>query len=1062
MFDFQVESPIANSPFLPPQRHWQIEEGTAPLLSQGRRKPVYFYRPPSYEVSKEGLDEDVGYQIELLLVSRIRARLAEWRVAGFPGASKITLELLAYWEREGREKRLFFAQKEAAQTVIFLTEARADFLQGIHIPTDEPSDKQKAEGIQAFQRYACKMATGSGKTTVMGMLAAWSILNRQAGGHDRSHARRFSDTIVVVCPNVTIRNRLAELDPARGEASLYRSRDLVPAHLMGPLSQGRVLVMNWHVFALHDANKVGGTAAKVVRTGRELNVMETIRIGDKTTTARGTRYLSLPDYRAQVAAGLLEVQKEEIDDSGSLVRAQVASTRYVESDAAWLERVLGLKAGRRANVMVLNDEAHHAYRIRSEEPDDFEEADDEGFEDYYKEATVWVEGLDRMHKQVGINTCLDFSATPYFLGRVGEQANRPFPWVVSSFDLMEAIESGLTKIPQFAVRDMSGQSIPGYFNIWRWILPQLKASERGGKKSAAKPEAILRYAYTPIVMLGGLWQQVARDWKEIGADPRPPVFILVCKNTRLAKLVFDWLAEDNPPPGIPSAGLPDFRNQDGMINTIRVDSNVVSETDSGDAKSDLNAWMRHSLDTVGRLDWPRDTQGSPIYPDGFVALAEKLDKPLHPPGRDVRAIVSVGMLTEGWDCNTVTHIVGLRPFMSQLLCEQVVGRGLRRASYETEGEGDGERLGEEVAQVFGVPFQVVPFKATQGGAPRPPVKTWRVRALPERADLEIRFPRVEGFVFEPSSEIQLDWSSVPELLIDPAQIPPEVQMKAGLPTNEGRPTLYGPGKLDMASLATYRAGHRLQSRIALAARELVKVYMGQPSEATSLVHPARLYPQFVKLIGQFVATKVRAHQPATAEDVFLAPYYGLMFERLLAGISPAQGGREGIRVERHRGPGSTTDVEYVTRREPYAVTKSHVNYVVPDSQWERVAAYALDMHPAVHSFVKNSGLGFAIPYVHGGQGHDYLPDFVVRLSADPKLHVIVETKGHDDRLAEKHAAALRWVSAVNQDGRYGHWDYLLLQDRAKISEEIHQKFASLLGKLQELEAGPISRGQASV
>ena len=347
MFDFQVESPIANSPFLAPQRHWQIEEGTPPVLAQARRKPVYFYRPPSYEVSKEGMDEDVGYQIELLLVSRIRSRLAEWRAAGYPGASKITLELLAYWEREGREKRLFFAQMEAAQTVIFLTEARADHLQGIQIPTDEPSDKQKAEGIQAFQLYACKMATGSGKTTVMGMLAAWSILNRQAGGHDRSRARLFSSTVVVVCPNVTIRSRLAELDPARGEASLYRSRDLVPAHLMGPLSQGRVLVMNWHVFALRDANKVAGTAAKVVRTGREVNLMESIRIGDKTTTARGTRYLTLPDYRAQVAAGLLEVLKEELDASGSLVRAQVASTRYVESDAAWLERVLGIKARRR-------------------------------------------------------------------------------------------------------------------------------------------------------------------------------------------------------------------------------------------------------------------------------------------------------------------------------------------------------------------------------------------------------------------------------------------------------------------------------------------------------------------------------------------------------------------------------------------------------------------------------------------------------------------------------------------------------------------------------------------
>jgi type III restriction enzyme len=1037
MFDFQVETPILNSPFLEPLRHWRIEEGTPPRIDEGRRKPVYFYRPPSFDVSKEGLDEDIGYEIELLLVSRIRKELAKWREAGYPGASKITLELMAYWTRDGRDKRLFFAQREAAQTVIFLTEARADFLHGIAVPADEPTERQKQEeGATAFLRWACKMATGSGKTTVMGMLAAWSILNKVAGGHDRSRSRLFSDLVLVVCPNVTIRNRLAELNPALGEASLYRSRDLVPPHLMGALSQGRVVVSNWHAFALQDANKVGGTAARVVRTGREISTLETIRIGDKTTTARGTRYLTLDDYRRQVATGLLEVKKEEADDSGALVKVLVASSRYVESDAAWLERVLGIKAGRRGNLLVLNDEAHHAYRIKTDEPDEFEEADDEGWEDYYKEATIWIEGLDRIHRLAGINRCLDFSATPYFLGRVGEQANRPFPWVVSSFDLMEAIESGLTKIPQFAVRDLSGESIPGYFNIWRWILPQLKTSERGGKKSAAKPEAILRYAYTPIVMLGKLWQNLAQEWKANGTDPRPPVFILVCKNTRLAKLVYDWLAEDQPPPGIPSSGLADFRNRDGAIHTIRVDSNVVSETDSGDAKSDLTAWMRYTLDTVGRLDWPKDRQDSPIYPEGFVALAEKLQRPLHPPGRDVRAIVSVGMLTEGWDCNTVTHIVGLRPFMSQLLCEQVVGRGLRRASYETEGEGTDERLGEEVAQVFGVPFQIVPFKANQGGAPRPLVKTWRVRALPERADLEIRFPRVEGYACELSTEISVDWERVPELQIDPTRIPPEVQMKAGLPTNQGRPTLYGPGALDTVSLAEYRNGRRTQSLAAQAARELVRYYRGQADDSSAQLHPVALFPQFVHVVLRFLQEKVHAYAPSVAMDVFLAPYYGLMMERLLSAVVSTGSARERIRIERNRDCGSSKDVDYATRKEPFAVAKSHVNFVVPDSQWERIAAYTLDNHPRVKCFVKNAGLGFAIPYLHAGTGHDYLPDFIVRLDSDTPTHLVVETKGHDEKLAEKVAAAGRWVDAVNSDGRFGRWSYLLLEQRASIGQEI--------------------------
>ena len=160
---------------------------------------------------------------------------------------------------------------------------------------------------------------------------------------------------------------------------------------------------------------------------------------------------------------------------------------------------------------------------------------------------------------------------------------------------------------------------------------------------------------------------------------------------------------------IPSAHLDSFRNRNGQANTIRVDSKVVAETDTGEAKGDEERWMRLTLDTVGRQEWPADRQGRPIYPEGFEELATKLGRPLTPPGRDVRCIVSVGMLTEGWDCNTVAHIIGLRPFMSQLLCEQVVGRGLRRASYDLDD--DTGLFTEEVAKVLGVPFEVIPFKA---------------------------------------------------------------------------------------------------------------------------------------------------------------------------------------------------------------------------------------------------------------------------------------------------------------------------------------------------------------
>ena len=266
------------------------------------------------------------------------------------------------------------------------------------------------------------------------------------------------------------------------------------------------------------------------------------------------------------------------------------------------------------------------------------------------------------------------------------------------------------------MRDTTGREIPSYFNIWQWILPQLTAAERGAGRANPSPAAILKWANVPIAMLGGLWEELRHEWVAQQDELRPPVFILVCKNTKIAKVVYEWLAEDRPPTGIPSAGLEGLRNTDSKVRTIRVDSNVVHETDSGQAKSDDLRWMRFTLDTVGKLDWPRDRQLRPLYPEGFEELATKLKRPLHPPGRGVRCIVSVGILTEGWDCNTVTHIVGLRPFMSQLLCEQVVGRGLRRASYEVGEDG---KLTEEVAKVFGVPFEIIPFKQSPIGRRSP-------------------------------------------------------------------------------------------------------------------------------------------------------------------------------------------------------------------------------------------------------------------------------------------------------------------------------------------------------
>jgi len=1042
MTGFEVQEPILNLPYEEPQEHWRIVDGELPQRVEGRRPAMYFYRPPGPVSAGEG----AGTAIELKLVNRIRERLSEWRplaLKGEGGVTRTTMELMNYWRRDGRESRLFFAQLEAAETIIFFTEARQDFLQGIHVPLDEPTSQQKVEGATAFRRFATKMATGSGKTTVMAMLAAWSIINKINNRGDG----RFSDAVLVVCPNITIKSRLRELDPAGGEASVYRTRDLVPPHFRSTLSQGRVLVTNWHIFERQTIMD-GGVPARVSKRGVRLRTTETITIGPKTTTARGIRYLTEADLRRQIDLSLLKVLGEERDKKGNLKKVKVESFRYVESDAKWLERVLEREIGGKKNILVMNDEAHHAYRIPPEEPDEqqslFEDVEETKQEqEFVREATIWVEGLDRINRLRGVNFCVDLSATPFYLSSVGKDANRPFPWVVSDFSLTDAIESGLTKIPQLAVRDTTGDEIPGFFNIWHWIIPKLTPAERGGRKGSPKPEAILKWANHPVAMLGGLWEETKNEWEQNLDDPRPPVFIIVCKNTKIAKVVYDWLALDERPSGIPPANLPGFRNTNDQTNTIRVDTKVVQETDTGGAKSDEMRWMRLTLDTVGKIHWPTDRQGRPIYPEGFEELAQKLDRSLHPPGRDIRCIVSVGMLTEGWDCNTVTHIIGLRPFMSQLLCEQVVGRGLRRTNYTPGSDG---KFTEEVAKVFGVPFEIVPFKASAGGPGKPRIKRHHIRAIPGKEQYRIVFPRVEGYTQAIRNRVTVDWDSESAVPLDPLNIPPEVQMKASLPSNSGRPSLSGPGKLEDVSLNPFRAQRRKQELIFELAASLTREYESQKQSALS---SHVLFPQLVIMVERYLNEKIVVNPPADLMDVFLSPYYGWVIERLVNAIRPdtSQGEAPEIpKYERHRKPGSTDEVDFWTSRDVREIENSHLNYAVADTKrWEQSAIYYIDTHPATAAFVKNAGLGFAIPYFHNGQPHDYMPDFIIRLKTDSEkpYHLVLETKGFDPLEDVKKAAAERWVKAVNADESFGYWQYAIVGKPEKVVEKINAAMSDI-------------------
>ncbi|MBI4610054.1 MAG: DEAD/DEAH box helicase family protein [Candidatus Rokubacteria bacterium] len=960
----EVPQPIICDAYAEPTHHWVIERGRPPEKVPERREACYYYRPPGRSTGATRAD-DIGTRISLDLVNEIRKRLGAWRQAGFPGTTATTLELLRYWNREDRERRLFFCQQEAAETIIFLMEARADFRQGIAIPRDEPGQ---------FVRHACKMATGSGKTAVMGMLTAWSILNKLANRTDR----RFSDVVLVLCPNVTIRERLQELDPHRGEASLYRTRDIVPPHLMSDLRKGHVLIQNWHVLAPQEMNQVGGVGARVVKRGEE-------------------------------------------------------------SDTALVARAFGKEVGGKGHILVLNDEAHHAYRIRRLDDTDELEEEDELAEADEREATVWIEGLDKFHRVRGINLCVDLSATPFYLHRAGADPGRAFPWIVSDFGLIDAIESGLVKIPQLPVQDTTGREIPAYFNVWKWIVEEkLSAGERGGRRGQVKPEAVLRWAQHPIAQLAGLWREEFLRWQRETAEgkrpPVPPVFIIVCRDTKLARVVYEWItgeAAGSPRP------LEEFLSRDGKEYTVRVDSRVVEEISSGVAKSDESRRLRFVLDTIGKTAWPGGR-----LPEEYLELCEKMNRkaaeeggrridPAIPPGRDVRCIVSVAMLTEGWDATTVTHIVGLRPFESQLLCEQVVGRGLRRSQYH-------DLTVEEVAKVYGVPFELIPLKATPGGAPAPPPKVHHVYAVsPDRDHLEIRFPRVEGYTFRIKSRVRVEWERVPTLSVDPLNIPDEVRL-IGLSTELGsRLSLMGPGRADDVSLDAWRRTKRIQELEFELASALTKRYAKGP---TCEVPAHALFPQMLSIVRQFLKDRVSPVGRTDRKDVFLDPYFSWAVATLAEAIVPDDAGSPEVpRYEAHRGAGSTREVDFWTSKPVRETQRSHLNYVVMDTdRWEQSAAFYLDTDPHVVAFVKNFNLGFAIPYTHNGEAREYLPDFLARLQTNGTevATLILETKGYDPLSAVKEAAARRWVAAVNAEGSYGRWTYRLIKSPTDAPEAV--------------------------
>lgn len=1023
-----VENPIINSPYEEPQQHWHIQEGKPPEKRPGRRPASYFLRVPEKAArGRRGAtqsdmfeEEAKGSEYLLDVANLLRQRVQEWREAEYAGATKVTRELLELWRAPGRLQPLFFAQLEATETVIFLVEGPAHLRQGIEMSLDEPGPAAREAGYRAFQRYALKMATGSGKTTVMGMLAAWSILNKVVD----PQASAYSDTVLILCPNITIRDRLQELLPERDELSLYRTRGLVPVHRMTDLRRGEVIVTNWHNLERRELGDVNGQSARVVKRGTPVETIRTIKVS-ATQTAEQIQH--------QATLGAFQILDVERKRDGTPKSFTVRETRYFESDAAFLKRILGGRKGRSSAILVMNDEAHHAYRRGVVDEADQYALDDETAEANAREATIWIEGLDRINKALGgrgngIRLCVDLSATPFYIQGSGNEVGKPFPWVVSDFSLLEAIEAGLVKVPQLPTEDGSGEEVPRYFNVWRWVQRQAQNDGHIGPVTVAE---VMRYATAPIVTLAASWRETFAIWKEYFArgDRRhdvPPVFIIVCRDTTVAKAMYAWLAEGDPQYG---AGVPEFRNAPGREMTIRIDSKVGEDIAAGGSQDETRR-LRFVLETIGKTEW----LGRKV-PEEYAALVERNNRkalededsglavlnPDVPPGRDVRCIISVSMLSEGWDATTVTHVVGLRPFGSQLLCEQVVGRALRRTSYAVDPKSG--LFTEETAQIFGVPFELIPFKV-EGGKPQPPSPPANhVYAEQERAKYEIEFPVVEGYQDPGVFRVKVDWDRVGELVLDPEKVPDDVLLR-GLAAQDGRLIGYGPGAPVRVNLEAWRKGVRIQQVAFELARVLTQKWKEDRGESIP-VH--RLFPQMLDVATRFIDERVEPLKTCTKQDLAINPYFGKAIAMLLNAMEAVDGG--GASQERAvLAPGaaatrSTRIVDFHTGKALHEFSKCHLNAAVFDSDWERQAGDVLDSHPVVEAWVKNDRLGLVIPYRKDGVSRKYLPDFVVVLEGGDRL--LVEIKGQIGDARLKQAAAERWCRAVTNDGRFGRWGYRL-------------------------------------
>lgn len=1012
------DQPILNSPYGYPVRHWELDDTGQPTqkVIESRRSAKFITPIPKPKKRKaatqKGFVFDEGKGLSTTeqqydptsIINEVRGYVDAWRTLPNPSQWQVTPEtarLLQHWRHHKFSSiRPFFCQVEAAETAIWLTEVAPQSTRGKRILDHLAAANKDAN--PELMRLALKLATGAGKTTVMAMLIAWQTVNAVR----RPGSKHFTRGFLICAPGLTIKDRLRVLQPNDPD-SYYASREIVPNDMMDDIGRAKIVITNYHAFKLRERLNLskGGRQLLKGRTGDDLQTLET--------------------------------------------------------EGQMLQRVMPDLMGMK-NILVINDEAHHCYREKPKEDDDedFKGDDKKEAERNNEAARLWISGLEAVNRKLGVSRVMDLSATPFFLRGSGYAEGTLFPWTMSDFSLMDAIECGIVKLPRVPVAEnIPGNEMPMFRDLWENIRKDMPKKGRG-KGEELDPLKLPTRLQTAIEALYGHYEKTFKLWEDNGIKV-PPCFIIVCQNTAISKLVYDFVSgfHRKNPDGtttLQNSRFALFRNFDDTTgnplarpNTLLIDS---EQLEAGDALDDNFRTM--AADEIERfrrdiIERTKDTHAADNITD--QDLLREVMNTVGKPGQlggSIRCVVSVSMLTEGWDANTVTHVLGIRAFGTQLLCEQVIGRALRRQSYELNADG---LFNVEYADVFGIPFD---FTAKPVIAPpQPPRETIQVKAVsPERDALEIRFPRVEGYRVElPEERLTADFNDDSILTLSPDLVGPSITRNSGI-IGEG---------VDM-SLAHTR-DMRPSSLVFHVTQRLLYTKWRDPGEEPKL----HLFGQLKRITKEWLDTCLVCKGGTYPAQLMYQELADMACNRITAAITRKFIGERPIKalLDPYNPTGSTRHVRFNTSRADRWETngpppRNHVNWVILDSDWEAEFCRVAESHGKVLAYTKNHNLGLEVPYRYGSENRKYLPDFIVKVDdgrgPDDPLNLIVEIKGYrrEDAKEKKSTMETYWVPGVNHLGSYGRWAFAEFTEifameadfEAKVKMEFEKLMASVLSQ----------------